>query len=322
MKIIRETPRPPKVRVISVDGNKVTNRCVGAIVKRGRPTTIKVGSKLFKLHGYELTDISKKADGKVKLGLLSDAKDATRETIANIKKFLGHFKKAGVEAIILTGDIAEEAKDIQLVVETLAQSGVPVFVVMGNREGIANYQKGVMAAAAKFSNVFDMNTIRFFDGDDFDLISLPGYHNANHVRAKDGCAYTTRDVLNLHKLRAKANSPLILVTHGPPQGTGKTALDYSDQGANVGDPKLVKIIRAARIPFGVFGNVHEAGGRTVGGDFLTPLPKNQWQTKLYANIGPASAFPWKLHGGMVTRGMAGIFELRGSEARFRSIKLK
>jgi Icc-related predicted phosphoesterase len=312
----------PPVRPVAVHVEGVTNRCVGPLDRGGPAEEMMLAGKKWRRMGYELTVLSKDADDQAVLGLVSDIKDATEQTLRNLRHFIGEFKKRGADALIAAGDLAEEAPDIRNVVLTLAESELPTFVIIGNREGIRDYEAAVSAVAQTKKNLFDLNKIRYVGGDDFDLVSLPGYHNANHVRAKDGCAYTREDLADVPRIAARAVNPVVLVSHGPPRGTAKTSLDWTDTETNVGDPRLAWVIQTSGIPFGVFGNVMEAGGSGVSSDFNTPIPPGTWADRLYVNVGSASSFPWKLNNGEVSTGMAMVLRIKGKKGSFEVLRAK
>jgi hypothetical protein len=309
-----------EVRPVASHASGVTNRCVGPLDRSGAALEINIAGKKWRRQGYELSVLNKDPDSDAVLGLVSDIKDATEATLQNLKRFVAEFKKRGAEAIIAAGDIAEETPDIRSVVLTLAESDLPLFVIIGNREGIRDYDAAVGSVAEAKKNVFDLNRIRYVSGDDFDLVSLPGYHDPNHVRTKDGCAYTIEDVADVPRIAARAVNPVVLVSHGPPKGSTRTSLDFSDTEANVGDPRLARVIQTSGIPFGVFGNVMEAGGTGVSADFNTRIEPGTWAERLYVNVGSASSFPWKLNVGEVSHGMAMVLRIKGKKASYEVLR--
>jgi Icc-related predicted phosphoesterase len=318
----QEAPADRNVRPVAADVAGVTNRCVGPLDRSGPAVEVTIAGKKWRRLGYELTTVTKDADDQAALGVVSDIKDGTEKTLANLRYFVAEFKKRNVDAIVATGDLAEEATDIRSVTLTLAESELPVFVIIGNRESIRDYDTAVGAVAEQRKNVFDLNRIRYVAGDDYDLVSLPGYHDPNHVRTTDGCAYSIEDVAQVPRIAARAVSPVVLVSHGPPKGSAKTSLDYTDTEANVGDPRLARVIQTSAIPFGIFGNVMEAGGAGVSVDFNTRVEPGTWADRLYVNPGSASSFPWKLNNGEISNGMAAIFRIKGKKGSFEVLRVK
>jgi hypothetical protein len=311
-----------EVRPIATHATGVTNRCVGPLDRSGPAQEVTIAGRKWRRQGYELTALSKDPEDQATLGVVADIKDSTEATLKNLKRFIAEFKKRGAEAIVATGDLGEEAHDIRTVVLTLAESDLPVFTIIGNREGIRDYDAAVSSVAETKKNVFDLNKIRYVSGDDYDLVSLPGYHDPNHVRTKDGCAYTIEDVADVPRIAARAVNPVILVSHGPPKGFAKTSLDFTDNEANVGDPRLARVIQTSGIPFGLFANVMEAGGSGVSADFNTAVEPGVWADRLYVNSGSASSFAWKLNSGEESTGMAMVFRIRSRKASYEVIRAK
>ena len=109
-------------------------------------------------------------------------------------------------------------------------------------------------------------------------------------------------------------------THGPPRQSGKAALDVTEDGHNVGDPDLAAAIEEAKINFGVFGHILEAGGRATDLGGKKAVKPGQLATALYVNPGPAFADPWGLNGGGVSRGMAAILTIKGGKGEWQQVK--
>jgi Icc-related predicted phosphoesterase len=310
-----------QLKPVAEHAGGVSNRCVGTLDRSGSPKELTIAGKKWRKQGYELTLTQKDADDRATIGLVSDIKDATEGTLANLRYFIAEMKKRGAEAIIATGDIAEEAPDIRSVMVTLADSDLPTFVIIGNMESLKDYDAAVASVSQTRPNLVDLNRTRFVGGDDFDLVSLPGYHDASHVRSTDGCAYKPADVADVRKLVARATQPVVFVSHGPPRGTGPSSLDMlSEKEGHVGDAKLSHLIQTANIPFGVFGNVMEQGGNGVAADFDTRVPAGTFAEKLYVNVGRASAVPWSLANGEISHGMAMVLRIAARKASYEVLR--
>ena len=314
-------PGDTEVKPIAEGASGVSNRCVGALNMAGPAQEMTLNGKKWRRQGYEMVALQKDPDDAAVLGLVSDIKDASPETLANLRHYIGEFKKRGAEAIIATGDIAEEAPDLRSVMMTLADSGLPTFVIIGNIESLKDYDAAVASVSALKPNLIDLNKTRFVAGDDYDLLSLPGYHDASHVRSQEGCAYKPEDVRDLNKLVSRSTQALVLVSHGPPRGTAPASLDMlSEKEGHVGDAKLAAFIKGANIPFGVFGNVMEQGGRGVGPDMDTPIAPGALSDRLFVNVGRASATPWSLATGEVSNGMAMVLRLQNKKAAYEVLR--
>jgi len=162
--------------------------------------------------------------------------------------------------------------------------------------------------------------VRRVEGDGFTLVSLPGYYDSRYIHESAGCRYKPEDAQELTRIARGAASPVVLVTHGPPRQEGRAALDVTEDGHNVGDPDLTSAIAEARINFGVFGHILEAGGRATDLEGKKPVKPGLAVSALYLNPGPAFADPWGLNSGGVSHGMAAILTLRNGQGEWQQVK--
>jgi hypothetical protein len=79
-------------------------------------------------------------------------------------------------------------------------------------------------------------------------------------------------------------------------------------------------IAEAKIRFGVFGHILEAGGRATDLEGKKPVKAGQAVPALYVNPGPAFADPWSLNSGGVSRGMAAILIIKGGKGEWQQVK--
>ncbi|RME28107.1 MAG: hypothetical protein D6806_03450, partial [Deltaproteobacteria bacterium] len=343
------------------------NDCVGPLVKTGKPRTIELQGKRFRVDGYLLEQIDKDPDKQITLGILSDSKENTPENRQNLRRILEFFKQKKVEAIIHLGDVASvmtlpEESDIEVaetgpdgkplskdeinrarrrklararreamskgvediveMLSVLAESDLPLFVIIGNRECKSTFNMALATLAEDFPNVFNLNFIRRVDLDDIDIISQPGYHDPEYVHCRwDKCIYFESDTLFLDKLVAEANDPVLLVSHGPPRQKDRNGIDVVSEGANVGCPWLTEAIRRNKIPFGAFGNIQEAGGKATNLDGDTIIPKGKFVDSLYINPGPADSMAWSMNDGTESHGMAAVLEIVDNKARYEIFRV-
>jgi Icc-related predicted phosphoesterase len=162
--------------------------------------------------------------------------------------------------------------------------------------------------------------VRRVEADGFTLVSLPGYYDKRFFHESAGCQYKADDAGELSRIAKGAPSPVVLVSHGPPRQDGKAAIDVTDDGHNVGDPDLATAIAEAKIPFGVFGHILEAGGRATDLEGKKTIKPGQAAASMYINPGPAFADPWGLNGGAVSHGMAAILNIKGGKGEWQQIK--
>jgi Icc-related predicted phosphoesterase len=158
------------------------------------------------------------------------------------------------------------------------------------------------------------------EGDGFTLVSLPGYYDHRYIPESAGCRYKPEDAQELTRIARGAPQPVVLVTHGPPRQSGRGALDVTGDGHNVGDPDLAAAIAEARIDFGVFGHILEAGGRATDLEGRRPIRPGQLASALYVNPGPAFADPWTMSSGGTSRGMAAILTLKNGKGEWQPVK--
>jgi Icc-related predicted phosphoesterase len=264
------------------------------------------------------------APREARLGLLAAVKDFSPETRANLEQFVAAFRKAGVQGIVVDGDSAYGVDDqdstLGELFSWLGAQGLPVYGIIGNSESRSSFNRALFAAFRKRPNVINLNLVRRVEGDGFTLISLPGYYDARYIHESAGCKYKPEDAQELTRIARGAPSPVVLVTHGPPRQAGKLALDVTDDGHNVGDPDLATVIAEAKINFGVFGHILEAGGRATDLEGKKLVRPGQLATALFVNPGPAFADPWGLNGGGVSKGMAAILILKNGKGEWQQVK--
>ncbi len=264
------------------------------------------------------------APKEARVGLLSAVKDFSRETQANLAQFVAAFRKAGVQGIVVDGDSAYGVDDQDSTLTDLftwlGAQGLPVYAIIGNSESRSSFNRALLAAFRAHPNVVNLDLVRRVEGDGFTLVSLPGYYDARYIHESAGCRYKPEDAQELTRIARGAPSPVVLVTHGPPRQEGKSALDATDDGHNVGDPDLALAIAEAKINFGVFGHILEAGGRATDLEGKKPVRAGQLVSALYVNPGPAFADPWGLNGGGVSHGMAAILTIKNGKGEWQQVK--
>jgi len=264
------------------------------------------------------------AGKEARIGLLAAVKDFSAETRANLETFMAAFRKAGVSAIIVDGDsaygVGDQDSTLTELFTWLGEQGMPVFGIIGNSESRSSFNRALLAAFRSRPNVFNLNLLRRVEGDGFTLVSLPGYYDRRYIHESAGCQYKPEDAQELSRIARGAPSPVVLVTHGPPRQEGRAALDVTVDGHNVGDPDLAVAIAQAKIRFGVFGHILEAGGRATDLEGKKAVKAGQAVPALYVNPGPAFADPWSLNSGGVSRGMAAILIIKGGKGEWQQVK--
>ena len=74
-------------------------------------------------------------------------------------------------------------------------------------------------------------------------------------------------------------------------------------------------------PFGLFGNIQEAGGHATTLDGKK-LPEKVFHDSLYLNPGPADHVPWSMLDGTSSFGMAGLLTIKGKQGSYKVRRLK
>lgn len=291
-----EDPEPP---------SKSSPECVGPVTT-GDTKTVQVAGQKWELSGSTMTAKSGLKKKKLVVGAITDVKEDSPENLANLDVILKRFKKAKVDLIVVAGDSGLDKDQIVGVLGKVAEAKVPVFNISGNREGKAHYTAALAEVSKAHPNVFNLNAIRRVDTPFADFISMPGYFNASYIHAEDGCQYFQADVDALDELVKASDSPVVLVSHGGPKQTGEQAIDRTAEGANVGDPMLTKAVEKNDIKFGIFGNIHEAGGRATDLAGEKILPEGKPHDALFLNPGPADAVAWQMNDGTESLGMAAV----------------
>ncbi|MBI2374991.1 MAG: metallophosphoesterase [Deltaproteobacteria bacterium] len=313
-----EKPVPPPTPKVTADP-----ACFSPWSSTGTPANQTIGARSFTRTGTLLEETSKDDDTKAVLGVVSDIKEDMPENLANLDKIIEWFKANKVDTILVTGDTGEEPAQIEHSLDKIAATGLPVFVIIGNREGKTAYNTALGAVSKRFPNVVNLNQARLIRMDDVAIVSLPGYFNKTYIHSEDGCLYGPDDVEATKAVVAAAkDKTIVLVSHGPPHQTGLEALDRTRDQENVGDPAMAALIKDTGIKFGVFGNIHEAGGRATDLSGTKLVAAKTPVEELFMNPGPADSVRWPLNDGTESVGMAGLMLVDGKTASFEIFRIK
>ena len=210
-------------------------------------------------------------DGEIKIGVVSDLEGA----VENAKTSAARLKAEHVDAIVIAGDLYENeqirvnpsyknstdnVREMEKDIEPYAGLGVPVFIIPGNHESRAVYEKALTKIHKNHNNVFDINH-KTADLQGINIVGLGGYHDARFI-AREGFILNDADYERASKkLQAfqQQKEPTVLVTHGPPKSTG--SIDYVAGFGNVGDEKLAGLLGSnLQNIINVHGHIHEGGG--------------------------------------------------------------
>ena len=319
-KPVVEAPKPPPPPPPEAEA-RAEKECA-APIDPGPVTDVKIGDRAAKLSGARLTFTEKDPDGLV-LGVLGPVNEDSGSNILALRKYLKFFKDEKADAIVVTGDVGEVASGITRVLKELSAANIPVFVVIGNRECRADYTDGVNGAKKDSTTIVNLNEVRVVEFPELTLVSLPGYHEPNYINCKTGCLYLKSTVDEVVRAAKEGKTPVALVSHGPPHGSGNQALDFAGAGGNVGDENINKAIADGSIKFGFFSNIKEAGGRAASDAAGTALLKEgQASTSLFLNPGPADTMGWEMNDGTKSVGMAAVFTFKEGQGSYKELRLK
>lgn len=322
------TPKPAPVAQPAKRSDAVTSvsgqsdpQCIGPI-DLAVPAKLTVAGKQAERHGYKLTFLNPEKKESTTFGVLGGINEDSGENLVNLAKYVEFFKAEKADAIIIAGDNGESVEAIVRVVTPLAQTGLPIFVVIGNRECGGHFNDAMTALQKTFPNVVNFSNIRHVELGAVDLVSLPGYHDKRYLHCPSGCQYFKQDVDALKPIAKAAKNPVVLVTHGPPHGSSTMALDAATEAGNVGDANLNALIAEAGIPFGIFANIKEAGGRATNLEGTDVVKQDTLSDKLYLNPGPADAVAWAMNDGTQSLGMAATLTVQGKQAKYKIFRAK
>jgi Icc-related predicted phosphoesterase len=295
-------------------------KCTSEWFELASPVELTINGRTYTYSGPALKANKPDPDGVVTLGVLGAVKDYSEDARTALDNFLKRFEKEKVDALVLVGDIAATEFEITQVLLRCAKTKLPVLAVIGNSEGRAAFNRAILAALKVAPNVINFNIVRRVELGGATLISLPGYRDKRFVHQTSGCLYKDRDLKVLGRIVEKAPAPVVMVSHGPPAGRGKHALDYAVEAGNVGDVGLGGFIKKEEIPFGLFSHILEAGGQAVDDQDRTVKP-GKWVKRLYINSGSANPLNWQLNTGKLSCGMAAVFRVKQDQANYTLIRL-
>ena len=264
-------------------------------------------------------------NSKTTYGILAD----THGQIDKISSLMAGFKQIKVDGILVAGDLVnnehfskrgilwKDQDEMAAVLEVLGKSGLPVFIITGNHDRLADYDSAWSKLSLSYPNLIDMNQYRVFDGDDIEIISLPGYTDQKFTAP--GAFYIDQEyVSETGKYATGLEDPIVLLAHGPAYTTGSLSNGPGTiyGGSDIGDRATAEMMKHAGLSYGIMGHVHEAGGlaATLSGVKVEP---NTWAEEFVVNVGGLEA--WTLLDGTKHNGMAGILTIDGELAKYNPI---
>jgi hypothetical protein len=262
------------------------------------------------------------SSGTLRIGALAGLKDAGEENVAHLRKLVAEVVRRGAEVLVADGDVGDNVDEQQTLLAVLTETGLPVIVAAGNREVRSELDAAENELRKKGAKLWDVSHVRIIDAGDALLVGLPGTFDRRFLHADGACIYGQRDIDALvgflDRLPAK-EPPVVLVMAVPPRGRDKSALDATE-AQNVGDPRVLPLLTRRRAPFGIFGEVWEAGGRAIDAS-ANPLPPGTASEQLYLNPGAADRTPWPMIDGTRVAGQAALLTIQGRRASMEVVRI-
>lgn len=328
--LVRAEPADPPPIEVPADGFEAYRAfaqarggdCVGPAGDLSSPIDFEAGGHSYRLHGHRLEQLDKDKDKVLRIGVLSATKDDRPETLAAIAELIRIFKREKMDVLLVNGDIASHEINVdEKIFPALADSGVLTIVMAGNTESCGYFNRAATKVSAQHRNLINGNYVRQIELEDGVLYTLPGYHDRRFVHTSGAAHYDEDDLFELRRMVRAGPGPKILVSHGPPKMKGKKAIDIASGAGNVGDPNMTDLIRGAKVSFGIFGHILEAGGRASDLQGKKAKKAKKWHKSLYVNAGTANTDPWNMLNGKTSYGMGLMYEVKGKQARHQVFKL-
>jgi hypothetical protein len=106
----------------------------------------------------------------MKYGIISD----THHNHKTLPGLVQALVKNNVDAIVLNGDLGDQANDLHYTVATAAKTDLPVYTQPGSHETVAAYTQVIDALKTSFSNIIDTVNAPKHEQKDHHLVFLPG----------------------------------------------------------------------------------------------------------------------------------------------------
>jgi hypothetical protein len=169
-------------------------------------------------------ELTADADHVLRIGVLSAIKDDREPTLTAVRTLRERLEKAGVDVLVVNGDLATNLFELQKVFAALAESPVLVVASIGNTESCGAFNQAAEEVFATQRHVINGNWVRRLELDDGTLVTLPGYYDRRFTHTGGAAHYDAKDLEVLSDLLlspAEAPAPVVLISHGPAARRGQ-----------------------------------------------------------------------------------------------------
>src|SRR5207302_11018080 len=103
------------------------------------------------------------AAGQVRIGALAGLKDAEEDNLAHLRLLLAELKRRGAEVLVADGDLGDNPDEQETLLGALAETGLPVLAVAGNREVRSELDAAETELRKKGARIIDLSHTRAVD---------------------------------------------------------------------------------------------------------------------------------------------------------------
>jgi hypothetical protein len=276
------------------------------------PDLVLVGDRTFGAGGGRLA--GGKADRRVKLGFVADARGTDEATLANVKAARKLFEAAKVDAVISLGGQGATRADVAAVLGPLARDARWVVIAIpGDLEDLEAHRAAIEELRAAGAPIVDGAAARIVVIDGVAIAFLAGLPLAEDGRAHGlaaglaGCGFTEEDAAALADRLAAEPGPRVVASYRPPRQRGGEATDVTPGGVHAGEDVVARVARRGNATLLVHGASRESAGRWAGA------------APIVAATGALASAPVRLHGGGVDAGSVLVVEIDGERAEIKSL---
>lgn len=219
-----------------------------------------VGERTWRIDGHRLrrdpaNPGSTSADARLTIGVIADARGATR----HLEAIRSEFVRLDVDLVLSLGGLGRDRDDIAEILGALTAPETWLVVALpGDRESVSGHRAAV--AGLRERGVVDGSRIRLVTAGAISLATLPGApHIERLVAGPDGCLHDRDDARHIADALAEEPGIRLFASHVPPRQRSSTASDMTTAGIAIGEPWLTDIIRKSGARVALHGLVTQSG---------------------------------------------------------------